>query len=101
MNRSEIFKAISNERDRQEQKWGEQNHSDLKWLAILMEEVGEVAQTILQREEKNHPTKSCNKLAFKLRNEELEQVAAVCIAWMEKLARDGSGSDMWKEKNNG
>jgi len=34
---------VMNERARQDQKWGEQNHPDLYWLGILMEEAGEAA----------------------------------------------------------
>ena len=37
-----IFEAIRQERTNQDLKWGEQNHPPLKWLAILIEEVGEV-----------------------------------------------------------
>lgn len=42
------FAAISGERKRQDDKFGEQNHGDLYWLAILLEEVGEAAQAIIQ-----------------------------------------------------
>lgn len=35
------------ERGRQEQKWGEQNHDPFTYLAILTEEVGELAQAAL------------------------------------------------------
>ena len=36
------------ERKRQENKWGPQHHSKEKWFTILGEEVGEVANTILE-----------------------------------------------------
>lgn len=68
--RSHIFQDIEAERMKQDAKWGEQNHTPLKWLAILMEEVGEVAQAILQG----------NRLQC---IEELIQCAAVIIAWLE------------------
>jgi NTP pyrophosphatase (non-canonical NTP hydrolase) len=35
------------ERVRQDNKWGEQNHNPYIYLAILVEEVGELAQAIL------------------------------------------------------
>lgn len=34
---------------RQDCKWGEQNHDDEVWLAILMEEVGELAEAVLHK----------------------------------------------------
>jgi NTP pyrophosphatase (non-canonical NTP hydrolase) len=36
------------ERKRQDKKWGEQNHNPFIYLGILMEEVGELAQAILE-----------------------------------------------------
>ena len=39
--------SILEERERQEAKWGEQNHDPFTYLAILTEEVGELAQAAL------------------------------------------------------
>lgn len=39
---------IARERDRQDAKWGPQNHSPLEWMAILSEEVGEAAKEALE-----------------------------------------------------
>lgn len=63
---------IQAERNRQDQKWGRGFHgrSDLAWLGILAEEFGEVANAILEHDEKNLIT-------------EITQVAAVCVAWLE------------------
>lgn len=36
------------EREYQLKQWGDQKHSDEKWLAILTEEVGEIAKAILE-----------------------------------------------------
>ncbi len=63
---------IEDERQRQDEKWGVQNHNDLKWLAILMEEVGEVAKDMLK---------------YGGDRRELVQVAAVAVAWMEAIDR--------------
>lgn len=41
-----IISDIINERIRQDEKWGPQHHTPGEWLAILMEEVGEVAEEI-------------------------------------------------------
>lgn len=42
----QINKAVMHERIRQNQKWGIQRHNMGKWLAILAEEFGEVAQAM-------------------------------------------------------
>lgn len=71
MTRDEIYALINAERERQDRKWGEQaDHSPEKWLAILTEEVGETAEAILEH---NRP----NMI------EELIQVAAVAVRWLE------------------
>ena len=70
-----ILQAIQDERDRQDIKWGkatERNLDKKTWLTILTEEVGEVAESILERDDANYPV-------------ELVQVAAVCVAALEDL----------------
>ncbi len=59
---------IREERRRQDKKWGVQNHTNMRWLPILMEEVGELAKAL------NEGT---------MTDGELTQVAAVALAWME------------------
>ena len=39
---------IQLERNAQDAKWGEQHHSDEKWLTILLEELGEAAKAVLE-----------------------------------------------------
>jgi len=46
--RDRVSIDVQIERDRQDDKWGEQNHDPLTWGAILTEEVGELAQAVLQ-----------------------------------------------------
>lgn len=75
------FRAILNERQRQYEKWGEQNHDDYRWLAILVEEIGELSQCALHDEFGGH---AAGKL-----QEELVQVAAVAVSWLECLDRRG------------
>ena len=41
-----LSEKIQEECDRQDQKWGVRNQHPLAWLAILMEEVGEVTQEV-------------------------------------------------------
>jgi NTP pyrophosphatase (non-canonical NTP hydrolase) len=69
---------VAAERTRQDEKWEDtSHHRDTTWLAILTEEVGEVAKAILQ-------CASCEELYS-----ELVQVAAVAVAWMEAMRRRG------------
>lgn len=63
------------ERKRQFEKWGKQHHSPEWWLAILMEEVGELAECILHG--KFGGPEAAN------RGKELVQVAAVALAMIE------------------
>ena len=77
-----VLAEIKTERRRQDNKWGSQRRqTDGLWLAILSEEVGEVARAIL--EDPSRPREftyiSCNPDVHK----ELIQVAAVCVAWVE------------------
>jgi NTP pyrophosphatase (non-canonical NTP hydrolase) len=75
----DVVAAVLAERRRQDAKWGEQNHTDEWWLAVLMEEVGEVAQSVLQDEfGGGRPGHTA---------EEIEQVAAVAVAWLECIHR--------------
>jgi NTP pyrophosphatase (non-canonical NTP hydrolase) len=56
----------------QDSLWGKQNHSADRWMTILVEEVGEVAAEIQAGE---WPSMIL----------ELEQCAAVILAWLEAL----------------
>ena len=75
MNKDDIIKKIIAERNRQDVKWGEQNHDVYKWLAILGEEVGEANKASL---EENY-----DELI-----DELIQVGAVTVAMIESLERN-------------
>lgn len=66
-----IFNDIVKECQRQRDEWGTQNHSAAVWLAILIEEVGEVARALLVEDKSNW-------------REELIQVAAVVIMTIEE-----------------
>lgn len=46
MENKEIFEKINKECDRQDKKWGIRNNHPIEWLAILFEEVGEVAMEV-------------------------------------------------------
>jgi len=70
---------VANERTYQDTKWGEQNHEPTWWLAILVEEVGELAKAILETEQGLEDTKSVEA--------ELVQIAAVAKAMWESGKR--------------
>lgn len=65
--------SVLQERIRQDEKWGEQNHTPTEWLPILMEEIGEFSKAIL--EESNI-------------REEAVQVAAVALSIVESIDRN-------------
>lgn len=69
-----LIARILDERRRQDEKWGQQDHSVNVWHAILSEEVGEVARAILEGDVKAYA-------------KELVQVAAVAMAAVEALER--------------
>ena len=73
---------VLEERTRQNIKWGKQNHPYTVWLAILMEEVGEVAQA-MQEGSVHHKKSDAGNLYT-----ELIQVAAVATAIAEQVAED-------------
>lgn len=73
-----IYEAIQQERKRQDDKWGEQNHGDLYWLGILMEEVGEIAKSVIEA-----PLQEGGAVD----QSEIVQAATVCVAWLEAIAR--------------
>lgn len=82
--RTGVIGEVLQERNRQEEKWGEQNHHPLAWLAILGEEVGEVNKAVLEAFFPNYKTYGDYIQA----RVELIQVAAVAIAMIESLDRN-------------
>lgn len=73
--------SVLAERERQDAKWGEQNHDDYIWLAILMEEVGEASQETLV-EKFGAAANGHGNL-----REEVVHIAAVALAWIECIDR--------------
>jgi NTP pyrophosphatase (non-canonical NTP hydrolase) len=82
----DILGLIGQERNRQDAKWGPQDHSGAHWLAILMEEVGEVAECVCHTEV--GPVGGVAQRFDDLLELELIQVAAVCVAWVECRRRN-------------
>ncbi|TAH39267.1 MAG: hypothetical protein EYC70_00335 [Planctomycetota bacterium] len=79
--RTAILSEIFDERDRQDAKFGEQNHPPLLWLAIAQEEIGEAAQAVLHVRE-GKPGASLEKYRA-----EMLQVAAVALSALEAFDR--------------
>lgn len=77
------LQLVMEERARQDRKWGVQNHVDFYWLPILLEEIGELSEAILLKYN-DEPERPIDPLA--VRNE-LVEVCAVALAWLEALHR--------------
>ena len=75
MNKEDIIGLILKERQKQDKKWGEQNHDVYKWLAILGEEVGEANKAALEDSRSDLIS-------------ELIQIGAVTVAMIESLKRN-------------
>lgn len=75
---------VLHEINKQDAKWGQQSHAPLKWLGILTEEVGEVAECCLDLEHcgSYEEIGACDLR----RREELIQVAAVAIQAASRIA---------------
>lgn len=74
-----VFKEVYEERKKQVNKWGLQNHSPADYLMILGEEVGEVNRAALEAH--------FHGANLKPYRNELIQVAAVAIAMIECFDR--------------
>jgi len=92
-----ILEEIKKEREKQNEKWGEQNHSPMEWIAILTEEVGEAAKEALDFHFCN-PMKGVNGDTFPAKDghqldrleayrKELIQIAAVAVQMVECFDR--------------
>jgi len=82
--RNEIFKQISEERDRQDAKFGIQNRLPIEWMAILVEEVGEASTEALENHFKGVYR---DPVALQSYRTELIQVAAVAVSMVECIDR--------------
>lgn len=89
-----VLFQVAAERRRQDEKWGQQEHTMPVWMLVLQEELGEAAQAMLQaqfelgevnridrRVEQDHLTANCRA--------ELIQSAAVIVAMIECGDRQG------------
>ena len=81
--KADILRRILEERKKQDDKWGEQNHHPTYWLSILGEEYGELCKAI-------NETINCGdkKGSHKEIVKEAIQVAAVVVAMIECIERN-------------
>lgn len=70
-----LLMDVAEEMHSQELAWGQQDHGPHKWVSILTEEVGEVAEEALHE--------------HSLIRNELIQVAAVALSFIDSLERNG------------
>lgn len=93
-----ILNEIKQERFNQNEKWGEQNHMAIEWIAILTEEVGEASKEALDWHFRN-PVKNehgdrvpasdeVQLQRLKDYRKELIQTAAVAVQMIECLDRN-------------
>ena len=93
-----ILLQIKRERERQNEQWGEQNHKQIEFMAILMEEVGEASKEIVDFHFKNPyknalgtplvPDQGIQQARLWRYRQELVQVAAVAVQMIEALDRN-------------
>lgn len=76
---AKVLDDVSNERSRQDAKWGEQNHDIFLWLSIMGEEVGECHNAALEA--------TFHDGSWEHLREELVQTAAVTVAIIEFFDR--------------
>ncbi|BFH59424.1 MazG-like family protein [Paenibacillus azoreducens] len=78
--------SVAKERQRQEEKWGQQDHEPMMWMGILGEEFGELCQAVNETHFDNGP-EARKKGGYENMREEAVQVAAVAISFIEALDR--------------
>ena len=83
-----VYEEIRAERERQDEKWGKQNHTPMEWLPIIMEEVGEASKHALE----GHFLSSSDysqHLSYQQYRKELIHIAVAAINAMESYDRKG------------
>lgn len=84
-----VLASIATERERQDKKWGQQDHDPLEWYAILGEEFGEIGKALCERAaELRSGYDIVASLKADQARDELIQLAAVAVAMLESLERN-------------
>lgn len=82
-----VLSDVAHERDRQDKKWGKQDHDPFTWIAILGEEFGEAAKAALHYTFAVNSGNQFTAAQHKQLRDELIQTAAVAVAAVEALDR--------------
>jgi hypothetical protein len=85
---NEVIENVLKERNRQDKKWGEQNHPPQFWTGILGEEFGELCEAINETVFDN----GSDKGGYENMKTEAIHVAAVAVGFLECLERN---KDKW------
>jgi len=97
-----VLSIVKNERKRQDEKWGVQNHSIEWWVAILGEEYGEFCQCVNEWAIKNNKWSTDKDIMKHLKEDEattdamvkeLVHTAAVAVNAIECLFRNKYSAD--------
>ena len=85
-----ILEDVNKEIDRQNDLWGNQDHSFAEWMTILGEEYGEVCSEVSEI----RMAKGLKKMVESIDrlDEELVQVVAVCFRILEKIRTHNANS---------
>lgn len=86
---ADAFFSVILERQHQEEKWGQQDHEDYWWIAILGEEFGEAAKEVA--EQRITEGDIIGTTEEQMLRDELVQTAAVALAWIEAIDRRNDG----------
>jgi hypothetical protein len=82
MTKQDYLELVSRERNRQDQKWGEQNHHILQWFSIIDEERGEMSKAWNEYTFDFHPAH-----IEELRTEAIQTCACI-VAMLESMDRN-------------
>jgi hypothetical protein len=86
--RDYVFEKIVEERTRQTERWGEDEHSPLCWTAILNKQLGAYADAALKYEHADNPGYNEGAPLYR----QAVHIAAVAIAILEQMEREGWSS---------
>lgn len=90
-----ILSEVQKEREKQNEKWGEQDHHPIEWIAILTEEVGEAAKEAVDWNFKNglalasqYEINHTQRKRLENYRMELIQIAAVAVQMVDSLDKN-------------
>lgn len=81
---NDALACVRRERERQDAKWGEQNHEPFLWMTVLGEEFGEACRAALEATFNGDKLRDACLSEYRV---ELVQTAAVAVAAIESLDR--------------